>query len=44
MPHVVKRIWSQSALRIMRLGYQLGATWLAGSLPNRCLLCHQSIS
>ncbi|MGE6315578.1 ComF family protein [Shewanella baltica] len=43
MPHFVKRIWPQSALRIMRLGYQLGTRWLAGSLPNRCLLCHQSI-
>ncbi|UXK08784.1 double zinc ribbon domain-containing protein [Shewanella putrefaciens] len=43
MPHIVKGIWPQSALRIMRLGYQLCITWLASSLPNRCLLCHQSM-
>ncbi|WP_220731950.1 ComF family protein [Shewanella morhuae] len=44
MSHVVKRIWLPAALRKMRVGYQLGTTWLASSLPNRCLLCHQSIS
>ena len=38
-----KGIWSQDGTRFLRLAYRLVATWLAGSLPNRCLLCHQSM-
>lgn len=43
MPRDNKGIWSQDGTRLLRLVYRLVATWLAGSLPNRCLLCHQSM-
>ncbi|MCL1091458.1 double zinc ribbon domain-containing protein [Shewanella profunda] len=43
MPRDIKRIWSQETYRLLRLVYRLSTRWLASSLPNRCLLCHQSI-
>lgn len=39
-----KWIWSQRGLRLIRLVSHWGHSYLAGSLPNRCLLCHQSLN
>lgn len=43
MSHDNKGIWSQIGIRALGLVYRFMATWLVGSLPNRCLLCHQSM-
>ncbi|MGL5393790.1 MAG: phosphoribosyltransferase family protein [Shewanella sp.] len=39
-----KWIWSQHRAQLLRLVLHWGHRCLAGSLPNRCLLCHQSLN
>ncbi|WP_249553900.1 ComF family protein [Shewanella sp. 8A] len=39
-----KWIWSQQGAKFLRLVSYWGQRYLAGSLPNRCLLCHQSLN